>query len=358
MIIGAPDFLDAKGSQSTARLLLICTCLACSAVAWPGPTSEILAAGNFGAEAMETAEHSPRIETESHGPQQPTDDPLQVLEGRIDNRRLYDAFMRAGETLQNEAVGLGVSDIAAAIRRRRSSDRPRPRLESRPAADGFDYAGVAKASLMLGTLYDCGRCDQMHGNVAGGVVISDDGLCLTNHHVLDRRSEDAKVLFAMDYRGQGHPIKDVLAVDPASDVALVQLGGDGPFYPVAIAEQPARPGSNAFVLSHPSSEFYALTQGVVSRQVTLSQRRGRSEWLEITAPFGAGSSGSGIFNGRGELIGLVSRIHPLFRSSQQRVAPDENEESRPGRTPYAEMVLRRCVTLEAIHSCFQDAHGQ
>lgn len=279
------------------------------------------------------------------------EDPLGVLGGEIDNKRIYDAFVAAGQKIIDSPVGLDVETIQRSLR-----FSERSTLTCPAAVDGagkFPYEQVAKSSLLFGTLYDCGKCDEMHGNIAGGVVISDDGLCLTNHHVLERRDQDTRVIFAMDYAGRGYAVEEILASNRLADVALVRLKGEGPFYPAPIAKELPRPNSPTYVLSHPSSEFYVLTHGIVSRHVTLAQRRGKSQWLEVTAPFGAGSSGSGVFDEHGQLIGLVSRIYPIFRGAEQ-IGPVDDGNPRQRSTPYAELILRRCVTVAAIRSCFAE----
>ncbi|MBL8890717.1 MAG: trypsin-like peptidase domain-containing protein [Planctomycetaceae bacterium] len=280
------------------------------------------------------------------------EDPLGILQGQIDNKKIYDAFVAAGQGIINEKRGLDVAAIQQSVRRPARSNLLCP--ASSVGDDSFGFENVAKSSLLFGTLYDCGKCEEMHGNIAGGVVVSDDGLCLTNHHVLERRDEDTRVIFAMDYTGRGYAIQEVLAANRMADVALVRLQGTGPFYPAPIATNSPLPNTPAFVLSHPSSEFFVLTQGVVSRHVTLTQRRGKSTWLEVTAPFGAGSSGSGVFDDRGRLIGLVSRISPIFRGAEQIAPPAEGEEPRLRSIPYAELILRRCVTTKAIRECFRE----
>ncbi|MDP1560544.1 MAG: serine protease [Pirellulaceae bacterium] len=280
-----------------------------------------------------------------------SDDPLGILTGQIDNRVIYDAFVAAGKKIIDTPVGLDVESIQQSLRRpeRSSVDCPKGAAGERL----FPYEQVAKSSLMFGTLYDCGKCDDLHGNIAGGVVISDDGLCLTNHHVLERRDQDTRVIFAMDYAGREYAVSEVLASNRVADVALVRLKGAGPFFPTTIASQLPRPNSPAYVLSHPSSEFYVLTHGIVSRHVTLTQRRSQSHWLEVTAPFGAGSSGSGVFDDHGQLIGLVSRIYPIFRGAEQ-IGPAEDRNERQRSTPYAELILRRCVTVAGIRDCFAE----
>lgn len=279
------------------------------------------------------------------------EDPLGILQGQIDNKKIYEAYVAAGQTIIDEKRGMDVASIQRSVRRPLRSTLPCPAPES--GDEQFSYESVAKSSLLFGTLYDCGKCDEMHGNVAGGVVVSEDGLCLTNHHVLEQRDEDTRVIFAMDYAGRGYAIQEVLAANEVADVALVRLQGTGPFHPAPIASISPVPNTPAFVLSHPSSEFFVLTHGIVSRQVTLAQRKGRTSWLEITAAFGAGSSGSGVFDDQGRVIGLVSRITPIFRGAEQIAPPKDGDEPRMRTFPYAELILRRCVTTKAIRDCFK-----
>jgi hypothetical protein len=73
-------------------------------------------------------------------------------------------------------------------------------------------------------------------------------------------------------------------------------------------------------------------------------------WLEVTAEYAAGSSGSGVFDSQGALMGLVSSNAPLPRVLTHR--PSRSGRGRPESETYYEMTLRRCVTVEAIRGCF------
>jgi hypothetical protein len=108
-------------------------------------------------------------------------------------------------------------------------------------------------------------------------------------------------------------------------------------------------------MSHPRNEYWVVTEGVVSRHVKLDRNKGGGRWLEITAEFAAGSSGSAIFNERGEIVGLVSRVSPIFRgpSTAGDGQPKPEQEGKSTREPYVEMILRRCVPLDAIMQRFQ-----
>lgn len=162
---------------------------------------------------------------------------------------------------------------------------------------------------------------------------------------------------AMTYDGKCFEIEKVLAADEAADVALVQLKANGhQFYAAPIASNRPRPMNQIRVISHPSGQFMVMTTGEVSRFVpirAMSQKRFlQSERMEITAPFGAGSSGSGVFNADGEVVGLVSSIFPIVRYKKPKTGVTVEAKKSKGEG-YAEMVLRRCVTLKNIKNCFQ-----
>jgi hypothetical protein len=79
-------------------------------------------------------------------------------------------------------------------------------------------------------------------------------------------------------------------------------------------------------------------------------------WLEVTAEFSGGSSGSGVFNTQGELVGLVSRIHPMFREQERSNRGGKSEQdievrqTSNGPLVYPEQILRRCVPIESIRT--------
>ena len=229
----------------------------------------------------------------------------------------------------------------------------------RPAVAEQLHKHMVKSSVMFGELYDCGRCDQTHANVAGGVIVSEDGIVLTNYHVLEPRKRNAngktEGYMVMTYDGKAFKIDTVLAASKKNDIAVVQLDANGHrFHAAPIADVRPLPGSSVRVMSNPSNQFYVMTSGEVSRYSRnrdTKNRRERVVRMEITADFAAGSSGSGVFNADGEVVGLVSRIDPVFRSISVRTAEAEKGKATQR---YAEMIFRRCVPLDAIHACFKD----
>lgn len=166
---------------------------------------------------------------------------------------------------------------------------------------------ASDATVIVGHLYLCGKCDKWHNNLAGGVLISEDGLMVTNYHVL--KFTQAKTFAAMTKDGRIFAIEKVLASSASDDLALVQLAGakNLPFVPIAPS---ASTGDALFVVSHPDAHFYTFTEGHVSRYFL--EPKGKAKRIQITAPFARGSSGSGIFSEKGELIGLATFTNTIF----------------------------------------------
>jgi len=193
-----------------------------------------------------------------------------------------------------------------------------------------------EATLVLGHLYLCGKCDRHHGNLAGGVLISSDGLALTNYHVLDFR--EAVVFGAMTAAGEVYAIDEVLAASKSDDVALIRLRGakDLAHLPLGTG---LKTGEALFVVSHPDGHFYTLTHGYLARRyLTPKERVPR---LQITADFAKGSSGCGILNRRGELVGLVASTSSIYYNEAE------------GKRENLQMVVKAGVPAESIAKLLQ-----
>ena len=289
--------------------------------------------------------------------------PFDVFTEPVDSIRLY-LYLEKLAKVQKENQAEDAVDIInqqlkdADI----SSDISLDSLANQPPASKDDlYPHMVKSCLFLGQFYDCGKCDRSHLTMSCGVVIDESGLALTNYHVMKSRAKSGTTegFMAMSYDGKCFEVEEVLAADEVADICLVRLKANGhKFHAAPIAKTRPQPTSEVRLVSHPSGEFFVMTKGEVSRYSRTSTKKPRSStktskakkptWLEITADFGGGSSGCGVFNSAGEVVGIASRIRPITRAAAQV--------TRNGKTikqpMYVEMMLRRCVDLNAIHSCF------
>ena len=282
--------------------------------------------------------------------------PFDVLNEPIDIKRIY-LYLNKSFGLQKESQA---PDVVETLRKqlrsvKSSSDINLDSLVNQPLAEPSDlYPHMVKSGIFLGQFYDCGKCDRTHLSGSGGVVISESGLAITNYHVFTNDVGATEGFMAMTYDGKCFEVEKILAADQVADVVLVQLKANGhKFHAAPIAKTRPVPKNDIHIVSHPSGEFFTLTSGEVSRYSAVRRRpgeRGRpnSAWLEVTADFGGGSSGSGVFNAAGEVVGVVSRIHPLYRAASKAMI-NGKEFTKPS---YVEMVIRRCTDLDSIKACF------
>ena len=207
-----------------------------------------------------------------------------------------------------------------------------------PAKGSDTVARARAATLVFGHLYLCDKCSKHHANLAGGVVISPDGLVLTNYHVLD--FHEAITFGAMTADGVIYPVEQVVAASRAEDLALVKLQGAIGMAHVPLAGN-TRTGEELFVMSHPDAHFYTLTKGFLARKYL--DPKSRVPRLQITADFAKGSSGSGVFNTSGELVGIATSTNSIYY--------DENE----GKKDNLQMVIKSAVPIETIRKLFTEA---
>ena len=154
---------------------------------------------------------------------------------------------------------------------------------------------------------------------ASAVVLSENGVCVTNYHVL-RELIDTTVrldvrdslLFVSTWEGKVYPIKRVLSYSKVADVALFEVDTRGErLRPMPVGED-LTAGNKVFTLTNPVGYPWTLTDGVASRTVEEVEGNPFSRRLEITADFAKGSSGGAILDERGNLVAMVSRISPIY----------------------------------------------
>lgn len=232
------------------------------------------------------------------------------------------------------------SAIAAQLRSAKRGEFPFPTAEETATDvkdEGAAFSRARAGTLVLGHLYLCGKCDLHHANLAGGVLVSPDGLALTNYHVLD--FGEAIVFGAMTADGRVFPIDKVLAASKRDDVALVKLrGAEG--LPCAPFGQSPELGEAVFAVSHPDGHFYTLTRGHLARKYLTP--KGGVPRLQITADFARGSSGCGIFNEAGGLVGIATSTNSIHYTEEE------------GRKANLQMVVKSGVPLESIRALFAE----
>lgn len=142
-----------------------------------------------------------------------------------------------------------------------------------------------------------------------GVLISADGLILSNAHVVGRqRSFNVRL-------GDGRAFKaNLLGYHAFGDLALLQVEGgkDLPFLPLGDSDA-MKPGAFCFTIGNPLAlglidQQPTISTGVISAKNRLSDSY--ADALVIDAPINPGNSGGPLINAAGELIGINGKMQP------------------------------------------------
>lgn len=150
--------------------------------------------------------------------------------------------------------------------------------------------------------------------VAGGTgfVVSEDGLILTNRHVVDVEDADFTVVFSDGARVPAQ----VLAKDTVEDLAVLKIERDG-LIPVPFGDSDTlKIGQTAVAIGNTLGEFQnTVSTGVVSglaRRIVAGGQTGTTEIIEnaiqTDAAINPGNSGGPLLNLQGQAIGVNTAI--------------------------------------------------
>lgn len=135
-----------------------------------------------------------------------------------------------------------------------------------------------------------------------GVIISADGYIVTNNHVIEGASKITVTLKdGADYQAT------LVGTDSQSDVALLKINAAGLTAATLGNSSELQVGSTAVVIGNPLGELGGtVTNGIISaldRNINLDGKT--MNLMQTNAAINPGNSGGGLFNGQGELVGVV-----------------------------------------------------
>ncbi len=138
-----------------------------------------------------------------------------------------------------------------------------------------------------------------------GVLVSEDGTILTNHHVV----ADAEKITVELENNESYDAK-VIGSDPPSDLAVIKIEGKGlPFLKLGDSDK-VLVGDIVLAIGNPLGIGQTVTSGIISAK---GRRTGLGDgsfedFLQTDAPINRGNSGGALINLTGELIGINSQI--------------------------------------------------
>ena len=165
------------------------------------------------------------------------------------------------------------------------------------AQEAVDWSSlVEKVMPAVVTFVSADEKDIVQGS---GFIISSDGKIVTNFHVITGKRN----ILARRSDGSFLVIKGILASDKANDLAILQAEGrDLPFVTLGDSDK-VKVGEAICVIGSPMLLEGTVSAGIIS---AVRELRDGRKLLQITAPVSKGSSGSPVFNRKGEVVGVAS----------------------------------------------------
>jgi len=151
-------------------------------------------------------------------------------------------------------------------------------------------------------------------SLGSGVVVSQDGVVVTNHHVVDGASAIAVRLAD----GREMPAQ-LVGADPRSDLAVLRLqGGPAGLRPLPLADSDkVRLGELVLAIGSPFGLSQSVSLGIVSAKGRADVHIADYEdFIQTDAAINPGNSGGALVNLRGELVGIATAIASNSGGSQ------------------------------------------
>jgi Do/DeqQ family serine protease len=141
--------------------------------------------------------------------------------------------------------------------------------------------------------------------LGSGVVISQDGYIVTNHHVVDGAQQ-----ITVDLTDRRSFPAKVVGTDQPSDLAVLKIDAkDLPVLTLGDSDK-VRVGDIVLAVGNPLGVGQTVTMGIISAK---GRRTGLSDgsfedFLQTDAPINQGNSGGALVNTSGDLVGINSQI--------------------------------------------------
>ena len=135
-----------------------------------------------------------------------------------------------------------------------------------------------------------------------GVIVNEDGYIVTNFHVIDETDNITVRL----HNGETYSA-EVVGYDEQLDIAVLKINADDLTAAALGSSEELAVGDLAVVIGNPLGQLGGtVTQGIISSTDRSISLEGRTRSLiQTDAAINSGNSGGGLFNSKGELVGIV-----------------------------------------------------
>jgi serine protease Do len=218
---------------------------------------------------------------------------------------VQEAFVRVAEQIKPSVVTIYVERARrGSATAKNNKDAPKPELKPEPKLPDPDDEDEP--------FFPFGPQDprERRTSLGTGMVVSNDGYILTNHHVI-KDATFVRVYFNADSERPDRAAARVISADPESDLALLKVDREN-LTPVQWADSDkVRIGEWSIAIGSPFDQAQSVTVGIVSakgRHLEGSGKPSIPDYIQTDASINPGNSGGPLINLDGKVIGINTAI--------------------------------------------------
>jgi serine protease Do len=153
-----------------------------------------------------------------------------------------------------------------------------------------------------------------------GFIIRDDGLIVTNNHVVEGADE---IEIQINEKSDKIYKAKVIGSDERTDIALLRIEGKN-FPALSLgSSKDAEVGEWVAAFGNPFGQGHTMTKGIISAKGRALAEINRFPMIQTDAPINPGNSGGPLVNSKGQVIGVNSAIDPRAQGIGFAIPIDE-----------------------------------
>lgn len=141
-------------------------------------------------------------------------------------------------------------------------------------------------------------------SMGSGFIASEDGLILTNNHVIEGADE-----IYVRFSDRRELKAELIGADKRSDLAVLKVDADDLPAVKLGKSKPLKVGEWVFAIGSPFGFDYTVTAGIVSAKGRSLPNENYVPFIQTDVAINPGNSGGPLFNMKGEVIGINSQIY-------------------------------------------------
>ncbi|MDH6283380.1 S1C family serine protease [Prescottella agglutinans] len=189
-----------------------------------------------------------------------------------------------------------------------------PKPSTSPASNAPEGSVQSVAAKVVPSVVQIQVAGSKGEGEGSGVILSSDGLIMTNNHVVSGGGPDGKLMVAFA-DGSTAPAS-LVGTDPISDIAVIKVQGKTDLTPIELGTSDGvQVGEQVVAIGSPLGLAGTVTSGIVSaldRPVSTSGESGNQntviDAIQTDAAINPGNSGGALVNMNGQLIGINTAI--------------------------------------------------